>query len=174
MHYNRFSHHHHQNLVQVVPHVPQPQQTQHETPPTTLPNIQQNHATTQNITIEVSSPTYIQLQRTSNTFGMTGEQLRRPAVRTPVRRAHRSRTPSRAAPAHEQALQTTPAQPRGAGTETPPLPAPALAPEHIPITVSDGSSGDLEHQVPQTPEDLNPQASTPKAAGSSATWNTLA
>ena len=92
---------------------------------------------------------------------MTAEQLRRPAVRTPVRRAVRSRTTTRVAPdmRDQQQTQDTPAI--GTGTDTPPLPeAPAEQPETGEISDTEIEVG---QQVPTTPEALN------KAAGSSDT-----
>jgi hypothetical protein len=165
--------------VQVVPlhqqSEPQPQQTG----PSSLPQIQLNQATAstqqQNITIEVSSPTYnqqdIHLQQQHKTFGMTTDQLRRPAVRTPVRRAPRSRTPTRGA----QATSTTPLPPTDnqqlpQGTTTPQLPPLEHSPAEQPpaINVPDDSSQGVGDQAPQTPDALTQPASTPMAATSSA------
>ncbi|CAK9013314.1 Integrase catalytic domain-containing protein [Durusdinium trenchii] len=159
--------------LQVVPHTPLPPEPQQpQLPPQiTMSQAQQQQNNMQNITIEVSSPTYnqqtIQLQHADHTFGMTSEQLRRPAVRTPVRRPHRSRTPSRAAPPlgdtapHEQARLTT------AGTVTPPLPVPAIDTSQVPIPVSDDEPDNLGTQVPQTPEELRQPASIPATAAGS-------
>ena len=170
-------------ILQAVPQLPPAQPPQHsttqqqqlETQPTILPAIQQNQSTTQqqHITIELSSPTYqqqnIHLQQQNNTFGMTEEQLRRPAVRTPIRRPHRSRTPNRTTGSTLQAPAGTVQTPAfSAGADTPPLPAPT-AEQTEPIEVSDGSTPDVADQAPQTPEELTQQASTHRPAGSSDT-----
>ena len=100
---------------------------------------------------------------------MTEEQLRRPAVRTPIRRPHRSRTPNRTTGSTLQAPAGTVRTPAlSAGADTPPLPAPT-AEQTETIEVSDGSTPDVADQAPQTPEELTQQASTHRPAGSSDT-----
>ena len=140
-----------------------------------LPNIQQSQSVTQqhqHITIEVTSPTYNQQnilqQQQNNTFGMTAEQLRRPTVRTPVRRAARSRTPNRATPNirdEQQHAHNTPAI--GTGADTPPLPA--VPAEHTETVEISDTEPELGQQVPTTPEALAQQAHQQRATGSSDT-----
>ena len=99
---------------------------------------------------------------------MTPEQLRRPAVRTPVRRAVRSPAPTR--PSHntrgeQQQAPDTPAI--GTGADTPLLPAVQdKQPETVEILDTEPGVG---QQVSTTHEALMEQAGSHKATGTSDT-----
>ena len=187
--------------LQVVPHSQQPASQEHNlsqqqadplpTQPNTNTTIQQQQQQQntntitqqqqqQNIHLEITSPTNIQRNIfMPGSYGLNAEQMGQPAVRTPVRRPRRSRTPNRQSlpqprttdirPTTTSTDQTYPQQPpeiplaqqHATGNSTPPLP-------QIPdvLEISDEEFVDVGEQVPTTPKELTRMAPA-HAAGSS-------
>ena len=145
----------------VLPELPQQPEAQQHTQINTQQEISNQHQQT-NIHIEVTSPTYRQtINQQANTFGLTQEQLRRPAVRTPVRRTNRSRTPSKR---KQPAIPETPDIPAAPATpllDTPPQASHTQNTQpDTAVVISDDEVGDT---APVTPPGISKQAGTDTA-----------
>ncbi len=114
--------------------------------------IQQQTTTQQNIHVDISSPTYQNIQlhqqhQSQNLFGFTDEQARQPNIRTPIRKPRqRSRTPVRGATPGEIAAAPPAIQDAAASSQQQGF---ARQAEMADTTIAPQSTG-VEQTVPQT------------------------